>query len=399
MHWKRSRSCVGQTIVCLIIASCGTDYTAPDNAAPPDDGVGEVTAQVGSTIRFPFQNPAVAVPPSAWTEDQGVDIATIGGACGDAAILVAVTNGTIVQEGISGFGPAAPILRVEGGPLNGRFIYYGHSLPAIVSVGAHVTVGQPIAKVGCGIVGISTGPHLEIGISQPGGPPCCPPNHATSGEMHRLLLDALGAGPGGGGGSCDQACAAFGCACVDGQCNGGFCPGTGCSAQETANCAAFGTQCVDHQCNGGFGPGNGCTAREELNCAAFGTQCVDHACNGGFAPGHGCTAGQELACSNFASQCVDHGCNGGFSPGHGCTAREEIGCSIFGTQCVDHACNGGFAPGHGCTAHEESVCADAGASCVDHKCNGGTAPGLGCTAHEQQVCANSHQSCHQHVCN
>jgi hypothetical protein len=63
---------------------------------------------------------------------------------------------------------------------------------------------------------------------------------------------------------------AFGCACVDGQCNGGFCDGTGCSAQETANCALFGTQCVDHQCNGGFGPGNGCTAREELNCQAFG---------------------------------------------------------------------------------------------------------------------------------
>jgi hypothetical protein len=82
MQWKRSLFCTGQTVACLIIASCGTDYGAPDNAPPPDDGVGEVTAQVGSTIRFPFQNPAVAVPPSAWTEDQGVDIATVGTAPG-----------------------------------------------------------------------------------------------------------------------------------------------------------------------------------------------------------------------------------------------------------------------------------------------------------------------------
>lgn len=140
---------------------------------------------------FPFRDPGRAMSPGAWSQDQGVDLAYAGNACGSSAILVAIGNGTVVQEGISGFGPTAPVLKMTSGVFAGRYVYYGHTGRVFAHVGDTVRAGQKLAEVGCGSVGYSASPHLEIGVGVPGGPPCCPSMHQTSGEMLRQLLASL----------------------------------------------------------------------------------------------------------------------------------------------------------------------------------------------------------------
>ncbi|MGO9958740.1 MAG: phage tail tip lysozyme [Solirubrobacteraceae bacterium] len=111
----------------------------------------------GQLVSLPL--PANEMLPGSWSYDAGIDIPAPAG-----TPEYAVGPGVIVKEGLAGFGPNAPVLNVTGGPLAGKSFYYGHAGPDTVPVGTQVQAGQQISEVGAGIVGISTGPHIEFGL-------------------------------------------------------------------------------------------------------------------------------------------------------------------------------------------------------------------------------------------
>ncbi|MDQ1392453.1 MAG: hypothetical protein QOF30_1430 [Acidimicrobiaceae bacterium] len=144
---------------------------APGPATPPDPAAAAAPASHAALPAVPgtaLSSPAGLPLPRQYLRngsiDGGVDYFAPGG-----TPLLAMGTGVIIREGISGFGPNAPVLQITSGPLAGRKVYYGHAGPDLVPVGAHVVAGQQISVVGFGRVGISSGPHLEIGFYPPTG--------------------------------------------------------------------------------------------------------------------------------------------------------------------------------------------------------------------------------------
>jgi murein DD-endopeptidase MepM/ murein hydrolase activator NlpD len=156
-------------------------------SSPTTSGGSPSPGATSSSGGFTFPMPkADASPPGTWSEDDGVDISAPGGAA-----ELAVCSGTVVLHGIGGFGPSAPVLHCDS-PLSGYdYVYYGHAGPGNwVPIGTHVGQGQVISEVGSGIVGISTGPHLEIGFADSSGSPVGP----SSAPAMMSLLQAAYAG-------------------------------------------------------------------------------------------------------------------------------------------------------------------------------------------------------------
>jgi len=166
-----ARAAAAQAAAAPQAQSQGSD-SSPPSAAP---------APVASSSGFVFPLPkSAASPPGTWSPDQGVDIS----APGDTPEY-AVCSGTIVLHGIGGFGPWAPVLHCDSAIDGYSYVYYGHAGPANqLPVGTHVGAGAVMSSVGPGIVGISTGPHLEIGFADSSGSPV---GSQSAGTMLSLL--------------------------------------------------------------------------------------------------------------------------------------------------------------------------------------------------------------------
>jgi len=168
----RSFSSVAHSAV-VGTAADETGGTGPGDIPPPIPGVPAMDASSGWV--FPIKQAHQMAGTSSWTLDQGVDLGFGLGYsksfCGSKATLVAVEDGIVTTIGISGFGSRSPIIKLTHGKYKGWSVYYGHSQPTIVHKGQVVKRGQAISSIGCGRVGYSSAPHLEIGMFKGGY--CC----------------------------------------------------------------------------------------------------------------------------------------------------------------------------------------------------------------------------------
>ncbi len=121
----------------------------------------------------------------------------------------------------------------------------------------------------------------------------------------------------------------------------------GCTSSRRADAAAFGCACVDGAPNGGWCPGSGCSEAQSAACGNSGAGCVDGACNGIFAPGYACTKLEFKNCGNYLSGCTNHQCLGGAvggDDGRSCSQQAIYDCSRYGCGCKNDQCSDGSCP-------------------------------------------------------
>ena len=175
----------------------GAQSTSPTGGAAPTPPPPGASPPAGGGWVFPLYPLSRVAASSSWSLDQGVDLGGTSNDCGPRLEELAVADGVVVKEGLDGFGPYAPVLKITDGPDAGRYVYYGHAAPDLVPVGTRVAAGQPIADVGCGSVGISSAPHVELGITPAGQRDfSLPSSGETSHEVLQKLLAAYRASGG-----------------------------------------------------------------------------------------------------------------------------------------------------------------------------------------------------------
>ena len=145
---------------------------------------GRASTGTSSPLTFPLPKGTTS-PPATWSVGQGIDIPAVA-----ESPEYALCSGTIVFHGIGGQGPWAPVLHCDT-PLHGHsYVFYGAAGPASeLPIGTRVSAGQLIGSVGPGLVGISTGPHLDLGFADPGARPIGP---QSAPGMLALLAETYG---------------------------------------------------------------------------------------------------------------------------------------------------------------------------------------------------------------
>jgi murein DD-endopeptidase MepM/ murein hydrolase activator NlpD len=186
VHLQAAQAAAAARAARAVAARASAPAPAPASSPRRTGGSSHSAPAPSSGGGFTFPLPASAAsPPSTWSLDDGVDISAPGG-----TPEYAVCSGTVVLHGIGGFGPSAPVIHCDSSVSGYDYVYYGHAGPGNwTPVGAHVSQGQVISEVGYGDVGISSGPHLEIGFADSSGSPVGP---SSAPAMAALLHSSYG---------------------------------------------------------------------------------------------------------------------------------------------------------------------------------------------------------------